>query len=539
MHGRVKFALLVLLGVAGVVLATSAHAQALQDPSGSFSGLLELIQNNANAWADRLRGYAIRVFWSLATIQLVWTFFPLVIRNADFGEIVGELVRFILVIGFFYALLIYSVDWATAVVESFRIAGGTASGLGRGLRPGDMFGLAVELAKTIGDVETWNPLTAMMIALAGLIVLLCFAFIAAFMGVTIVESYIVINASVLFLGFGGSQWTREYALAMARYAIAVGAKLFVLTLLVGLLLQAARQWQAAYNYNDASMWTMVGLSLVCAYLSKQIPDLVQSLITGTSMGGGAALGSMAAASLAGAAAAAATITTAGAAAPAAGTAAGAAGGAGSAAGGGLASLINSSLMGSSAAGTSATGTGTSGLAASSAGAPSLAPRVGGAGISSPAKPGAAASTPTVQQTQGKSTAAASSSQSGQPQAASQSGQSGQSGSAADASPSPVEVAPPPAQPGESGGITGRQIASGLLRGTGILSAISVPGMESAAGLSLGPHPLPANADQEPPPGEDFRSSPNVIAPADPDVPPSGTAPSPAPSPAPNSGKDKA
>src|SRR5690606_4531581 len=129
-----------------------------------------------------------------------------------FGEIVGELVRFILVIGFFYALLIYSVDWATAVVESFRIAGGTASGLGRGLRPGDMFGLAVELAKTIGDVETWNPLTAMMIALAGLIVLLCFAFIAAFMGVTIVESYIVINASVLFLGFGGSQWTREYAL---------------------------------------------------------------------------------------------------------------------------------------------------------------------------------------------------------------------------------------------------------------------------------------------------------------------------------------
>lgn len=539
MHGRVKFTLLVLLGVAGVVLATSAHAQALQDASGSFAGLLELIQNNANAWADRLRGYAIRVFWSLATIQLVWTFFPLVIRNADFGEIVGELVRFILVIGFFYALLIYSVDWATAVVESFRIAGGTASGLGRELRPGDMFGLAVELAKTIGDVETWNPLAAMMIALAGLVVLLCFAFIAAFMGVTIVESYIVINASVLFLGFGGSQWTREYALAMARYAIAVGAKLFVLTLLVGLLLQAARQWQAAYNYNDASMWTMVGLSLVCAYLSKQIPDLVQSLITGTSMGGGAALGSMAAASLAGAAAAAATITTAGAAAPAAGTAAGAAGGAGSAAGGGLASLINSSLMGGSAAGTSATGTGTSGLAASSAGAPSLAPRVGGAGISSPAKPGAAASTPTVQQTQGKSTAAASSSQSGQPQAASQSGQSGQSGSAADASPSPVEVAPPPAQPGESGGITGRQIASGLLRGTGILSAISVPGMESAAGLSLGPHPLPANADQEPPPGEDFRSSPNVIAPADPDVPPSGTAPSPAPSPAPNSGKDKA
>jgi len=182
MHGRVRLALLVLCAFAGAALfAASAHAQTnLHDASGSFSGLLELIQNNANGWAARLRDYATRLFWILATIQLVWTFFPLVIRNADFGEIVGELIRFILVVGFFYALLIYSVDWATAVVDSFRIAGGQASGLGRELRPGDMFGLAVEMADTIGDTETWNPLTATMIAIAGAIVLLCFAFIAAF-----------------------------------------------------------------------------------------------------------------------------------------------------------------------------------------------------------------------------------------------------------------------------------------------------------------------------------------------------------------------
>ncbi|MDT9146069.1 type IV secretion system protein, partial [Escherichia coli] len=84
--------------------------------------------------------------------------------------------------------------WAKAIVDSFRIAGASAAGLGTtGLRPGDMFGTAVELAHTINQAETWNPLSAVAIAVSALVVLLCFAFISALMFVTLVESYIVIN----------------------------------------------------------------------------------------------------------------------------------------------------------------------------------------------------------------------------------------------------------------------------------------------------------------------------------------------------------
>lgn len=57
--------------------------------------------------------------------------------------------------------------------------------------------------------------------------------------------------------------------------------------------------------------TMVGLALVCCYLTKTIPDLIGGMISGTSMGGGSAIGGMAVAGAAGAAAAAATIATAG------------------------------------------------------------------------------------------------------------------------------------------------------------------------------------------------------------------------------------
>lgn len=50
----------------------------------------------------------IRLFWLLASIQFVWTFMPLVMKQADFGEIVGELLRFVLVMGFFLAVMQYA-----------------------------------------------------------------------------------------------------------------------------------------------------------------------------------------------------------------------------------------------------------------------------------------------------------------------------------------------------------------------------------------------------------------------------------------------
>ncbi|HEO8849739.1 TPA: P-type conjugative transfer protein TrbL [Escherichia coli] len=539
----------VLLLLASFAFASNASAADLHDPSGSFTGLLDLVKNSAAQWDGKLRGYAKTLFWLLASIQFVWTFMPLVFRQADFGEIVGELIRFILVIGFFYALLLFSAEWADKVVDSFRTAGASAAGLGTSqIRPGDIFGTSIELANTIGDVETWNPLTATMVALAGLLVLLCFAFIAAFMGLTIIESYVVINASVLFMGFGASQWTREYALAIVRYAVSVGAKLFVLTLIVGLIVDSAKTWQAAYNHDDASMWTMVGLALVCAYLAKTIPELVAGMISGTSMGGGSAIGGMAAAGAAGAAAAIATIATAGAAAPAAAGALGAAGsggaagaaGAGGIGGGGLAAAINSSFAGGSAPAAAATGGGggaASGLGASTGGqaaakgASSAGARVGGS--AAPQSPGPAPQQPSsgVQQAAkqaGKAAQGGDDDKGQQTAAGAQTPPAGNADASASSSAPSASAQSPAAQAGEGqgeakSGVSGHQIASGITRGAGILSAIAVPGMEGAAGLSLGagaPQPVPgsgADADGSMAPSSAPASAEpqNVIRPAEP------------------------
>ena len=477
----------------------SGGGSGMRNPAAAYTGLLESIRQNANQWWRILQRYALSLFWMLATIQLVWTFIPLVLRGADLGEILNELVKFFLVIGFFAALLLYSSDWATAIVDSFRIAGGRATGLGDQIWPGDVLTKGVSAARMVMETDSWNPFTGVAHVVAGGIVLFSYGFMAAFLGVTLVESYIVINASVLFLGFGASTWTREYALAMIRYCVSVGAKLFVLTLLVGVILQTIQEWSAAYDKADASMWTMAALALCCAYLAKQIPDLVQGLITGTSMGGGGAiLGGMAGAGTALAMTGASAVM---------GNIPGVVGGLAGAAKGVTPDVFGgSSGVGGSSGGIGASDIGGGGT--SDTLAKSILPRVGGSlgggGGRGAQPPGQSGGTPSVGGTPGPaSPPPAQGSQSSQtPSAPSSSGPSeptpaGGTPSAPFTSPSPSGPAPTSSGPSESapaGGTPGTPFTSPL-----------PPDTAPSPGASSGPsEPTPAGGA----PNTPFTSSPS-------------------------------
>ena len=58
-----------------------------------------------------------------------------------------------------------------------------------------------------------------------------------------VESYLVIGAGVIFLGFGGSRWTAAYVERYIAYAVSVGMKLLVLYLLIGAGMTLSDGWR--------------------------------------------------------------------------------------------------------------------------------------------------------------------------------------------------------------------------------------------------------------------------------------------------------
>ncbi len=110
--------------------------------------------------------------------------------------------------GFFYALLLSGNTWIPAVVSGFRQAGSTASGL-PDLNPTGVFDQGLALANAIlnaveglGLLEGLFP--SLVAVFTALIVVVAFAIIAAQLLVALVESFIVIGAGILFIGFSGS-----------------------------------------------------------------------------------------------------------------------------------------------------------------------------------------------------------------------------------------------------------------------------------------------------------------------------------------------
>lgn len=280
-----------------VIVATSmigvctAHAQS----AAVLDQMVNQFRDQSAGWEGQLRSFALRTFGILAVIELAWASIQLAFRGADVGEWLAEIVNQILFLGLFLALLENSVTWGQIIVDSFRQAAGSVGSTG--IAPSDVFATGVNLAqKVISQMTIWAPAASVGLIIAGLVIEACFALIAAFMVLALVESYLIISMGVIFMAFGGSRWTKDLAVSTIRYAVSVGAKIFVLQLLVSIGSGLIHQWEASFHdVTAASLCILVGCSIVLLALVKVIPETMQRIVNGSSMASGSALSGAAAA----------------------------------------------------------------------------------------------------------------------------------------------------------------------------------------------------------------------------------------------------
>jgi type IV secretion system protein TrbL len=291
----IMFALIVSMLLAGDAFAQQASCP-VEDGNNILDCVLGTFQRASAQWETRLLEFATRLFWILALIEFTWAAAQLALRGADISEWSASLVNQVLFIGFFSFLLTHSAEFARAVVNSFREAANAASGTTL-LRPSDIFDVGVNLASSVlSGGSLWNLPHSLVLAFAAFFLIIAFGLIAASLIVALVESFIVISAGVLFMGFGGSRWTKDYAVRTFQYCLSVGAKLFVIQLLAGLLVAIVQPWAAVAANNSSlstasmtSILVLSGVSLIFATISRVIPDMVQALVNGTSLANGSGL----------------------------------------------------------------------------------------------------------------------------------------------------------------------------------------------------------------------------------------------------------
>lgn len=258
--------------------------------SGVLDTLTYTFRDNANRWWAIMEYYALRMFWILAVIDFAWMAIMLALSLGDFQDFVVQVVRKILVLGLFMALLIYGHTWAAAIMNSMRQVAGIANqhaGGAASVTPSNIFDTGFAVCGMIATrMSVFNPGESLVFVIGGFIIMCCFGLIAAQMLLIYVQSYIVLNAGVILLGFGGLSFTREITLKYFQAALSIGAKLFTMILVVGLCQNVMTDWVTGFSIDLRQIFLFVGVSIVMLALIKAIPDMVGDMINGFSWGAG-------------------------------------------------------------------------------------------------------------------------------------------------------------------------------------------------------------------------------------------------------------
>ena len=283
-----------ILGVAAVALATAAtaHAQAPVDVGGTF----QQIEQAANAWIPTIMQEASFLFYVLATLDFAWGA-PQLLREHDFNGLFLSLIKKLLVISFFYAVLINGQTWIPAIVNSFAQLGANAAGVPQAQNPSDIMAQGLQVAsdlftKVSGTALLTQPGSAMATILAACIVLGSYLIITLHYVVTKLEAIIVMSAGYIFLGFGGSRWTSPYFERYISLAVSTGVRLMLIYLMLGVFKTISNNWIATMNGYTADqpitqIFPTLMSMLLFAFASWMIPKMAASIASGT-LGTGAA-----------------------------------------------------------------------------------------------------------------------------------------------------------------------------------------------------------------------------------------------------------
>src|ERR1035438_9047465 len=198
-----------------VVVASVCFGQAPPFVSTNPSQILSAFQAARGNWVANIAGYANALFGALALIEFAWSAAVMVLEKADLQSWTAALVRKIMWIGGFYMLLINGPRWIPFIIDSFTQIGQTSSGV-MSISPSNVFGQGLAVAGALSNGFSvagflTQPAVILALVFAAIIVVISYAMITIQFMVAMVESYIVVAAGFIFLGFGGSRWTAPYA----------------------------------------------------------------------------------------------------------------------------------------------------------------------------------------------------------------------------------------------------------------------------------------------------------------------------------------
>ncbi|WP_041721769.1 P-type conjugative transfer protein TrbL [Maridesulfovibrio salexigens] len=269
--------------MSGLAYATEDITQDL----GLSSRLLTEFEAAAKTWGPAIQGYSLTLFKLLISIELAWLGIQATLKQYDLKQKLAEFVLLIIYGSFMASVIFYSAEWTTSLIKSFSSVAITA-----GAQEPDPEIIFFYGLKIIGDLL--NNLTVKIhvsigILICCVILAITFSLMTAQLILVKCESFIVLNAGAILLGFGGSKFTKDFTINYLKYSLAIAAKLFTLQLLMSLSLNFIAKFTTLNTKCFADIFVVVCSSIIILVLIKYLPAKVAEMVNVSQVSGGGAL----------------------------------------------------------------------------------------------------------------------------------------------------------------------------------------------------------------------------------------------------------
>jgi type IV secretion system protein TrbL len=290
---RIQMSLIRCVPLAAITLLFAQAVVAQAGPGFTTtvpSQIMDQFRNNRLQWTNNVFVYANSLFGLLAVIEFAWSAAVMLLEKTDLQSWTSALIRKLMWIGAFYALLLNGRFWIPAIIDSFTQLGQNAAGLGA-LSPSGVFIQGLLLAGALMDGASTsafftNPGTSLALAFAALLIVISYTIITINFIVTLVESYIVVSVGFIFLGFGGSRWTAPYTERYIGLAVSIGIKIVLLYCLISAGFDLSLGWlNEAQGISTSprpamTAFDVMGGALIFMMCCWQIPKLFAAVIGG-------------------------------------------------------------------------------------------------------------------------------------------------------------------------------------------------------------------------------------------------------------------
>lgn len=288
------------------VIAQAAGSSGNQSAGGVITAFADAIKDFQNA----IDAAAKVLFFALLAVEIPVAALKKTLGGDSWDDWMFFIPKVLFAPLFFGTMMIGANKYLSGIIISFKNVGESGSGTFSATNIlSEGWTLAKSIVSNVGITDALeNPLIALTILLAAVLLMCAFAICAAQVVLAYIESQIVIAVSPIYFAFGALVFTREWATKVFSHSVATGTKILIVMMLGTAMNKLGASWIADLQsenllQNSGRAFEIIGLSIMMIYLALHVPSIAAAIMSGnTTMGAGSlisgTLGAIAAATAA-------------------------------------------------------------------------------------------------------------------------------------------------------------------------------------------------------------------------------------------------